>query len=97
MKEQTREEPEILAAAERQMHAWALVREREDRVDRDKVEGRSTRHALNFAAISREAGAAVADAVLFGSPVSTTRPPRPPIDLPGLQRAWQDSNLRPTV
>ena len=57
MKEQTREEPTILAAAERNMHAWAMSREREDRFDRHEEESRRAGPPLKFVAISREAGA----------------------------------------
>lgn len=57
MKSQTREEPHILAAAERQMHAWAMTKELKDRATRQEAEGPSTRRAMQFVAISREAGA----------------------------------------
>ena len=57
MKEQTREEPQILAAAERQMHAWAMSHEQEDRVVRPVAQSQATQRTLNFIAISREAGA----------------------------------------
>jgi hypothetical protein len=57
VKEHTREEPTILAAAERQMHAWALGHELEDRASRHKVEDRATQRSLQFVAISRECGA----------------------------------------
>jgi len=66
MKEQTREEPRILAAAERQMRAWSLAQE--------VTEGAARSHRLdqphgrlgNYITISREAGAggsAIGDAV----------------------------------
>ncbi len=57
MKEQTREEPGILAAAERQMHAWALSQEQEERAFHHEAEGRLASQALKFVTISREAGA----------------------------------------
>jgi cytidylate kinase len=57
MKEQTREEPGILAAAERQMQAWALNQERQDRDSLHEVESRLTPQSLKFVTISREAGA----------------------------------------
>jgi hypothetical protein len=57
MKDHTREEPGILAAAERQMHAWAMLKERADRAVHQEVEPEATRRALRFVTISREAGA----------------------------------------
>lgn len=57
MQTQTHEEPGIVAAVERKMHAWAMNRELEDRADRHETEGQATRRALKFVAISREAGA----------------------------------------
>jgi hypothetical protein len=57
MKEHTREEPGILAAAERQMHAWAIGKELKDRAVRLEGEERSTQRVLRFVTISREAGA----------------------------------------
>ena len=57
MKEQTHEEPGIVAAAERQMHAWAMIEERQDRADRREAEDQTTRRALRFVTISREVGA----------------------------------------
>jgi cytidylate kinase len=57
MKEQTREDPTILAAAERQMHAWALQTELRDRAADSGGEGRSIHGTLRLVAISREAGA----------------------------------------
>ncbi len=57
MKEQTREEPGILAAAERQMHAWAMGKELKERAVRDEAEGRLMRRAIRFVTISREVGA----------------------------------------
>jgi hypothetical protein len=56
MKEQTREDPTILAAAERKMHAWALEKELRDRAIHRGDEGRSIRGAIRLATISREAG-----------------------------------------
>jgi hypothetical protein len=57
MKEHTREEPGILAAAERQMHAWAMTREHEERAVHHGHEGQGARPAVRFVSISREAGA----------------------------------------
>jgi cytidylate kinase len=57
MKDQTREEPGILAAAERQMQAWAMNKEREERAFLHEAESRLTPQALKFVTISREAGA----------------------------------------
>ncbi len=57
MKTQTREEPEILAAAERKMHAWALNMEQAERADRSRSETEGTERELRFVAVSREAGA----------------------------------------
>lgn len=54
MKAQTREDPAILAAAERQMHAWAMAQEAGWRTkDRPVPAAR----ASSFVTISREAGA----------------------------------------
>lgn len=58
MKEQTREDPTILAAAERQMHAWTLQKESRDRAVSDTAETPVTQGALRFVTLSREAGAA---------------------------------------
>ena len=59
MKEQTREEPKILAAAERQMRTWAWNREHEG--VRSAVPGErpslSTSRRVRYIALSREAGA----------------------------------------
>jgi cytidylate kinase len=55
MKDQTREEPVILAAAERQMLAWALRAERGER--RSELSAQSASRPIRFVAISREAGA----------------------------------------
>ncbi len=57
MKTQTREEPEILAAAERKMHAWAMNLEQAERADRFRAESHGTEREIRFVAISREAGA----------------------------------------
>jgi len=57
MKEQTREDPKILAAAERQMQAWALNQEIADRAIRDRGPQEPTKCAVEFITISREAGA----------------------------------------
>jgi cytidylate kinase len=56
MKEQTREEPTIVAAAERQMQTWARTREIEDRSAAGAGLSRECR-AVSYLAISREAGA----------------------------------------
>jgi hypothetical protein len=53
----TREEPGIVAAAERQMHAWEMTRELKERAFRREGTGRTTAHGLRFVALSREAGA----------------------------------------
>jgi cytidylate kinase len=57
MKEQTREQPSIVAAAERQMHAWAMSTELKDRAFLHEAESRLRPQALKFVTISREAGA----------------------------------------
>jgi len=57
MKEKTREEPTILAAAERQMQTWARTQEIEDRAVHQKIEPEPRITALSYIAISREAGA----------------------------------------
>jgi cytidylate kinase len=57
MKEQTREDPKILAAAERQMQAWALNQEIADRAVRDRGSQETAKCAVEFITISREAGA----------------------------------------
>jgi cytidylate kinase len=57
MKDQTREMPGILAAAERQMHAWSLDNELKDRATRKTAEGQPTRQEVRFITLSREAGA----------------------------------------
>ena len=49
--------PEIVAAAERQMHAWAMLEERQNRAVRHEAEDQATRRAVRFVTISREAGA----------------------------------------
>lgn len=57
MKEQTREEPKIMAAAERRMQAWSLTQEIADRNLRfDRLASHSG-HLKDFITISREAGA----------------------------------------
>ena len=53
MKEQTHEDPRIVAAAERQMHSWALTSEIEDRAARQQRIARG----LKYVVLSREAGA----------------------------------------
>jgi hypothetical protein len=57
MKEQTREEPKILAAAERQMQAWVLAAEIEGRAIRAEGPHRLVEHLGRYLSISREAGA----------------------------------------
>jgi hypothetical protein len=62
MKEQTREEPGILAAAERKMHAWAMSKELSDRAAKDPLDGlTATQRRIRFLTISREAGACGAE------------------------------------
>jgi hypothetical protein len=56
MKEQTHEDPRIAAAAERQMHTWAMMEESRDRAIRRQNESRSAPPAINYVTISREAG-----------------------------------------
>jgi cytidylate kinase len=57
MKEQTREDPKILAAAERRMHAWVMAEQIENRAVRQRSDALPTARVLEFVAISREAGA----------------------------------------
>ncbi len=57
MKEHTREEPRIVAAAERQMHAWALAQEIAERAVRIDPGHRVTGQLGPYVTISREAGA----------------------------------------
>ncbi len=57
MKDLTRERPEILAAAERKMHAWAMNEQLADRADRFRVSEKRTQRAVKFVTISRETGA----------------------------------------
>jgi hypothetical protein len=57
MKEHVREEPKIVAAAERQMHAWAMTAEGKDREVRRQCGADSNRPSLKYITISREAGA----------------------------------------
>jgi len=57
MKEQTHEEPGIMAAAERQMHAWAMSTELKERASLHEAEGLLTSQAVKYVTISREAGA----------------------------------------
>ena len=57
MKAQTREEPKILAAAERQMQAWSLSQEIADRTVRVDEGTPSAAQLGDFITISREAGA----------------------------------------
>jgi len=57
MKEHTREEPKILAAAERQMQAWVLTAEIEGRAIRAEGPHRLVERLGRYLSISREAGA----------------------------------------
>lgn len=57
MKEQTRPEPKILAAAERQMQAWVMTQEMEDRAIRTKCMQRLADSVEAYVTISREKGA----------------------------------------
>lgn len=57
MKEQTREDPKILAAAERQMQAWAFNQEIAARAIRARGPQEPAKCAVEFITISREAGA----------------------------------------
>ena len=57
MKEQTREDPKILAAAERQMQAWSMTASLEDRTVRLKDFQQLTGSVHCYLSISREAGA----------------------------------------
>jgi cytidylate kinase len=58
MKEQTREEPQIVAAAERQMQAWVMSQEVEARSIEAQDLARLAGELQTYIAISREAGAA---------------------------------------
>jgi hypothetical protein len=57
MKDRTREEPKIIAAAERKMHAWAMTAELGDRALESQTLARASPQVIKFVAISREAGA----------------------------------------
>jgi len=57
MKAQTREDPKILAAAERQMQAWALRQEIADRAIGARAVQEPAECEVKFITISREAGA----------------------------------------
>jgi cytidylate kinase len=57
MKDHTREEPKILAAAERQMQAWAMTAEIEGRAIRAEGPHRVAERMGRYLSISREAGA----------------------------------------
>jgi len=57
MKEQTREEPQILAAAERQMQAWVMNQEVEARSAGSQELGQLAGQVRPYIAISRESGA----------------------------------------
>jgi hypothetical protein len=57
MKEHTHEDPSIIAAAERKMHAWAMTSELSDREIHRQTQARSSQQSPKFISISREAGA----------------------------------------
>jgi hypothetical protein len=57
VKEHGREEPRIVAAVERQMHAWAMKAEIADRAVCHHGDPHSTSRPIRFITISREAGA----------------------------------------
>ncbi len=57
MKDQTREDPKILAAAERQMQAWSMTEELAERAVRKELPHRVRGAVGPYIAISREAGA----------------------------------------
>lgn len=57
MKEQTREHPKILAAAERQMQAWSLTQQVADRTVRADLAHRVRGAVGPYISLSREAGA----------------------------------------
>jgi cytidylate kinase len=57
MKESVPQEPKIVAAAERQMYAWAAKSELVNRTIRDRDESLAASRCLNYVTISREAGA----------------------------------------
>ncbi|MEE8451950.1 MAG: cytidylate kinase-like family protein [Thermoguttaceae bacterium] len=57
MKSQTREEPEILAAAERQMQTWVRTAQIEDRAIRTRHSRRLVDRVEPYIALSREEGA----------------------------------------
>ena len=48
METHTRDEPKIVAAAERKMHDWAMQMELRDRAMRGEAEARSTQRVLKF-------------------------------------------------
>jgi hypothetical protein len=57
MKEQTHEDPKIVAAAERQMQAWSMTASRQDNVVQMREFRQLAGSLHSFLAISREAGA----------------------------------------
>jgi cytidylate kinase len=61
MKEQTREEPKILAAAEKKMQAWAMNEELSDRTVNRQFHPAHVIQSKCFVTISREAGAGGSD------------------------------------
>jgi hypothetical protein len=79
MKGQTHENPKIVAAVERRMHAWAMMEESKDRDVRRQNEPQSAPPAIDYVTISREAG-------LGGSEIGQTL---------GLRLGWEvfDKNL----
>jgi hypothetical protein len=65
MKEQTRENPAILAAAERQMQAWAMTQKLGNQAVHKDQPTLSVARAVSFVTISREAGAGGGEAALL--------------------------------
>ena len=61
MEKQTREEPRIVAAAERQMRNWELTEELAKRAAQRGQPERGVQQAIRFVTISREAGAGGAE------------------------------------
>ncbi len=61
MKEQTREDPKILAAAERQMQAWVLNQQISDQSIESRTRHRPTECCVEFIAVSRETGAGASE------------------------------------
>ncbi len=61
MEKQTREEPRIVAAAERQMRNWELIQELANRLPQSGRREGGIQQPVQFVAISREAGAGGAE------------------------------------